>query len=217
MRLIFVGPPASGKGTQARQVATRGGVPHVSTGDMFREAIREGTPVGRQADAVIQAGGLVSDGIVIALVEERLARADAEKGFLLDGFPRTLPQAEALERLERKIGRPLQAVLHIDVPDAVCLERITGRRSCPRDGSGYHLRFIPPKRAGTCDLCGAALVQRPDDTLEAASKRLQKYHAETAAILPYYAKRGLVRRVDGNRPPADVTAAIEKALQGIQG
>jgi len=215
MRLIFVGPPASGKGTQAKQIAAKLGVPHISTGDMLRDAVREGTPLGKQADAVMKAGGLVSDELVIGLIEERFAKPDAAKGFLLDGFPRTLPQAQALERLTAKLGRPLRAVVHIDVPDSACVERISGRRGCPKCGAGYHVRFIPPKRPGVCDACGTALVQRPDDTAEAAAKRLEKYHAETAAILPFYSKAGLVKRVDGSRAPAEVTAAIERVLAGL--
>lgn len=216
MRLIFVGPPASGKGTQAKQVAQKLGIPHISTGDMLRDAAREGTPVGRQADAVMKGGGLVSDEIVIAIIEERFAKPDCGRGYLLDGFPRTLPQAQALERLTQKLKLPLQAVVHIDVPDAACIERITGRRGCPKCNAGYHVTFIPPKTAGVCDRCGTALVQRGDDTVESATKRLQKYHAETAAILPFYAAKGLVRRVDGARPPAEVTAAIEAALAGVR-
>ncbi len=212
MRLIFVGPPASGKGTQAKKVAARLGVPHISTGDMLREAVAAQTPVGRKADAVMKAGGLVSDEIVIGIIEERFAKPDCRKGFLLDGFPRTVPQAEALDRLTEKMGLPVQAVVHIDVPDAVCVERITGRRGCPKCNAGYHVKFIPPKKPDTCDVCGTALVQRPDDTVEAARKRLQKYHAETAAIVPFYVKKGVVRRVQGDAAPEAVLADIGRVL-----
>jgi adenylate kinase len=214
MRLIFVGPPASGKGTQARQIAAKLGVPHISTGDMLRDAVKGGTQIGKKADAVMKGGGLVSDEIVIGIIEERLRKPDCAKGFLLDGFPRTAPQAEALEQLTVRLEQPVQAVVHIDVSDGACVERITGRRSCPRCGAGYHLAFIPPKRADVCDACGTTLVQRADDTVESAKKRLEKYHAETAAIIPFYAKRGLVRTIAGEAKPQDVTAAIEKALGG---
>ncbi len=218
MRLIFVGPPASGKGTQAKQIAGKLGVPHISTGDMLREAVKEGTPVGRKADTIMKSGGLVSDDIVIGIIEERFAKPDCMKGFLLDGFPRTLPQASALDALTQKMKVPVQAVVHIDVSDAACIERITGRRGCSNTkcGAGYHVKFIPPKQAGLCDKCGSALVQRADDTVESAKKRLEKYHAETAAIIPFYATKGVVRKVAGEGKPADVTGAIEKVLAGVK-
>jgi adenylate kinase len=213
MRLIFVGPPASGKGTQAKQIAAKLGIPHISTGDMLREAVKEGTPVGKKADAVMKSGGLVSDEIVIGIIEERFRKPDCRKGFLLDGFPRTLPQAQALGALTEKMKLPLQAVVHIDVADDACIERITGRRGCPKCGAGYHVKFIPPKKAETCDACGTKLVQRADDTVESAKKRLEKYHAETAAIIPFYTKAKLVKKVAGGGKPADVTAAIGAALK----
>jgi adenylate kinase len=219
MRLIFVGPPASGKGTQAKKIAAKFGVPHISTGEMLRDAVKEGSAVGRKADAVMKVGGLVSDEIVIAIIEDRFRKPDCAKGFLLDGFPRTVPQAEALERLAQRMKLPVQAVVHIDVPDATCVQRITGRLGCPDPacGAGYHVLFIPPRIEGLCDKCGRGLVQRADDTIESARKRLEKYHAETAAIIPFYSKRQLVKRVDGGQSPANVTEAIEKVLAGVVG
>lgn len=217
MRLIFVGPPASGKGTQAKQIAGKLGIPHISTGDMLRDAVRDGSEIGRQADAVMKAGGLVSDEIVIGIIGERFAKPDCARGYLLDGFPRTLPQAEALDALGQRLGVPVQAVVHIDVSDAACIARITGRRGCPQCGAGYHVLFIPPRRDNVCDACGTTLVQRADDTVESATKRLQKYHSETAAIIPFYRAKGVVKVVTGEGKPSDITAAIERVIAGVAG
>lgn len=215
MRLIFVGPPGSGKGTQAKRLAEKSGVPHISTGDILREAARAGTDVGRRAKAVMDAGGLVSDDVMIAIIEERLRRPDCAPGFILDGFPRTVPQAEALEDLTTQMERRLQAALHIQCRDSVVLERITGRRSCEKCGTPYHVKFLPSRQAGVCDRCGGALVQRGDDTEPKVRARLDKYHRETAAILPFYNDRGLIRPVDGEQSPDAVFAAVVHALAGI--
>jgi adenylate kinase len=182
---------------------------------MLREAVRAGTDVGRRAKAVMDAGGLVSDDIMIALIEERLRRPDCGRGFILDGFPRTVPQAEALERMTAGIGRAPDAAVLIDCRDATVIERITGRRSCEACGTPFHVTFMPPRQAGVCDRCGGRLLQRADDTEPKVRARLVKYHRETEAIVPFYEKRGLVRRVDGEQAPDAVFAAVEGALRTL--
>ncbi len=216
MRLIFVGPPGSGKGTQAKKLAEKRAIPHVSTGDILREAVKAGTPVGKKAKAIMEAGGLVPDDVMIGIIEERFAKGDCAKGFILDGFPRTVPQAEALETLVTKMKLPVQAAVLIDCKDAVVIERITGRRSCPKDGTPYHVKFVPPKKkADHCDACGTRLTQRDDDTEPKVKARLEKYHRETAAIIPFYETRGLVRKVNGEEAPDAVFAAVEKLVASL--
>ncbi|RME76784.1 MAG: adenylate kinase, partial [Planctomycetota bacterium] len=207
MRLILIGPPGAGKGTQAKRLAARFGIPHISTGDMLREAVREGTELGRKAEAYMREGALVPDDLVIAMVIERLGRPDAARGFLLDGFPRTRAQAEALDRELERAGIALDAVVLIEVPDEQILERITGRRLDPETGEIYHVTFRPPPPE-----IASRLVQRSDDTEQACRKRLEKYHAETAPVIPYYEERGLLRRVDGTGSPDEVTERIVQAL-----
>lgn len=216
MRLIFVGPPGSGKGTQAKKLAEKRAIPHVSTGDILREAVKAGTPVGKKAKAVMDAGGLVPDDVMVGIIEERFAKGDCGNGFILDGFPRTVPQAEALERLVTRMELPVQAAVLIDCKDAVVVERITGRRSCPKDGTPYHVKFVPPKQAGVCDACGSKLAQRDDDTEPKVRARLEKYHGETAAIIPFYEKRRLVRKVNGEESPDAVFAAVEKVVAALK-
>jgi adenylate kinase len=209
MRMILVGPPGAGKGTQAVRLVERFGTPHISTGDMLRAAVAEGSPLGLRADAFMKAGDLVPDTVVIELVIERIARADCARGFILDGFPRTRPQAEALEAAMTAAGIRLDAVALIEVPDDLIVARVTGRRTDPVTGEIYHLEFRPPPAEAR-----ERLVQRKDDTEEAVRARLSKYHSETAPIVPFYAERGLLRTVDGNREPGDVTRALLAALGG---
>lgn len=207
MRMILVGPPGAGKGTQAAQLVSRFTIPHISTGDMLRSAVAEGTALGKQADGFMSSGQLVPDELVIAMVIERLRAADCGSGFMLDGFPRTRPQAEALDAALDDAGLKLDKVLLIDVPDALIVERITGRRMDPETGDIYHIRFSPPPPA-----IAGRVMQRKDDTETACRKRLEKYHSETAPIVPYYQARGILTRVDGNAPPSDVTARVAAAL-----
>ena len=207
MRMILVGPPGAGKGTQAARLIATFNIPHISTGEMLRAAVTEGTELGAKADAFMKGGQLVPDDLVIAMVVERLGKSDCSAGFMLDGFPRTRPQAEALDAQLAKAGIGLDVVLLIDVPDELIVERITGRRSDPETGAIYHLKFNPPP----AEVAGR-LVQREDDTEEACIKRLEKYHSETTPVIPFYEEKGLVRRVDGNAAPDAVTERIRSVL-----
>jgi adenylate kinase len=208
MRMILVGPPGAGKGTQAARLVDRLGIPHISTGDMLRAAVAEGTELGKAADGFMKRGELVPDEVVIGMTVERIGKPDAAGGFMLDGFPRTRPQAEALDAALAAAGVNLDVVVLIEVPDELIVERITGRRSDPETGAIYHLTFNPPP-AEAAD----RLVQRADDTEEACTARLAKYHAETAPIVPFYEAKGLLRRVDGVGAPDEVTARIDRALE----
>src|SRR6476619_7381500 len=195
--LILLGAPGAGKGTQAQPLAVRFGIPQISTGDMLRAARREGTPLGKKAEEYMNKGALVPDEVVIGLVEERLQQPDARAGFILDGFPRTIPQAEALDAVLKRLGRARIAVVDVQVPEAVLQERLGGRLSCPTDGASYHVKFTPPKKEGVCDTCGTALIVRADDRPEAISKRLVEYHEKTAPLAAYYGKAGVLKSIDG--------------------
>ncbi len=207
MRMILVGPPGAGKGTQAVHLVERFKISHISTGDMLRAAVSEGTELGKQADGYMKAGGLVPDDLVIAMVIERIGKPDCTKGFMLDGFPRTRPQAEALDVELQKAGVALDVVLQIEVPDDLIVERITGRRLDPGTGDIYHVKFKPPP----ANIAGR-VIQRKDDTEEACRARLEKYHSETAPIIPFYEAQGTLKRVDGNAAPDEVSRRIEQVL-----
>ncbi|HET6613107.1 MAG TPA: adenylate kinase [Kofleriaceae bacterium] len=207
MRIILVGPPGAGKGTQASALTQKLSVPHISSGDLLRTAVANGTELGRKADGFMRSGALVPDDLVIAMVLERIALPDAQNGFLLDGFPRTRPQAEALDRALAGAQVDLDAVVLIEVPDQLIIERITGRRQDPETGAIYHLQFQPPPPE-----IADRLVQRADDTDAACVARLQKYHSETTPLIPFYEGKGLLRRVSGIASPAEVTEAIVAAL-----
>ena len=207
MRMILVGPPGAGKGTQAVHLVKRFKISHISTGDMLRAAVSEGTELGKQADGYMKAGGLVPDDLVIAMVIERIGKPDCTKGFMLDGFPRTRPQAEALDVELQKAGVALDVVLQIEVPDDLIVERITGRRLDPDTGDIYHMKFKPPP----ANIAGQ-VIQRKDDTEEACRARLEKYHSETAPIIPFYEAQGTLKRVDGNAAPDEVSRRIEQVL-----
>lgn len=207
MRMILVGPPGAGKGTQAARLVSTFSIPHISSGDMLRAAVKAGTKLGRMADDFMKRGDLVPDDVVIGMVIERISEADAAKGFMLDGFPRTRPQAEALDDAMTTAGVKLDAVVLIEVPDDLIVGRITGRRTDPETGTIYHLEFSPPPAA-----VADRLVQRKDDTEEACRQRLAKYHSETAPIVPFYEGAGLLRRVDGVGEPDEVTSRLTRAL-----
>jgi len=212
MRVVFLGPPGAGKGTQAARLSARRGVPHLSTGDVLRRAVAEGTPVGRRAKPFMDRGELVPDDVVDAVVEERLARSDAAEGFLLDGYPRNPAQADALDRVLARRGVRLDGVVYVHVDDDELVRRIAGRRVCPKCDDAYHVTSRPPRRAGVCDRCGAALVQRDDDREEVVRRRLAVYHAKTAALVERYREKGLLVRVDGSRSVEEVARAVEEAL-----
>lgn len=207
MRLILIGPPGAGKGTQAEYLVQRFQIPHISSGDMLRAAVAAGTALGTQADGFMKAGQLVPDELVIAMIIERTAQPDCAKGFVLDGFPRTRPQAEALAVDLEKAGVTLDAVVLIEVPDSRILERVCGRCTDPETGVIYHLQFKPPP-SDVAD----RVVQRKDDTEEACTARLEKYHAETAPIIPFYRNQGLLKSIDGDTTPEAVTARIAATL-----
>lgn len=211
MRLVLLGPPGAGKGTQAQMLREKLGIPHISTGDMFREAVGQGTPLGKEAQKYMESGQLVPDEVTIGIVKERLSQPDAT-GFLLDGFPRTVPQAESLDAVLAASGRPVDAVLSLRVPREVLMVRLTGRRVCSVCKANYHILNQPPREPGKCDLCGGELVQRADDTEETVSKRLEVYDQQTSALVDYYQQRGLVREINGHQEPGKVFADIGRAL-----
>ncbi len=212
MILILLGPPGAGKGTQAKLLATELRIPHISTGDMFRDHKARGTEIGRQIQAIMDSGGLVTDEITNAMVKDRLSRPDVAPGFILDGYPRTTAQAEVLEGLLRALGRSLDRVLSYEVPEAAVVDRIGGRRSCPKCGAVYHVTASPPKAAGLCDRDGAALVLREDDRPENVKKRMQEYAAKTAPLKRFYQDRGQVAEVDATRSPEAILAATLRLL-----
>lgn len=211
MNLILLGPPNAGKGTQAKKLYADFKIPQISTGDILRKAVREGTELGKLAGPLMAAGAYVPDEIVIGIVEERLKEPDCANGFILDGFPRTTPQAEALERMLAKLGKKLDAVVSLEVPHEKLIERGSGRRSCPTCGSVYHVYQSPPKKAGFCDKDGTGLVQREDDKAEVIEKRLNKYDAETAPLKQFYAQRGLLKSIDGVGSPEGIYEELKKA------
>lgn len=211
MKLIFIGPPGSGKGTQAKRLASRFGIPHISTGDMLREAVADGTELGQQAAPIMASGGLVSDDLMIGIINDRLAKSDAERGFILDGFPRTIVQAEKLDGLVGNGADPLR-VLQLLVPDDAIVRRITLRRTCASCGAIYHLENNPPASDGVCDRCGAEVIARPDDNEEAVRKRLESFHRQTMPVASYYKSKNVLREVDGIGPVDEVFERIEKSL-----
>ena len=216
MHIILMGPPGAGKGTQAALLAQTEGIPHISTGDIFRANMRQGTPLGRVAKEFVDAGKYVPDDVTNAMVKDRLAQEDCKKGFLLDGFPRTSLQAQVLEDMLAELGLPLDGVVMIDVPDVLLVERAEGRRVCRQCGATYHVKFNPPQVSGVCDKCGGELYQRSDDTAEKVMVRLQEFHSKTEEVLTYYRNKGRVRTVDGDQPMEVVTAAIKEAVNGTR-
>jgi adenylate kinase len=207
MRMILVGPPGAGKGTQAARLVDTFRIPHISSGDMFRAEVKQGTELGKQLDHHLKLGGLVPDEVTIPIVLKRITQPDAANGFMLDGFPRTRPQAEALDEAMTKAGVALDAVVLIEVPDSLLEERAVNRRSDPETGKIYHLKYNPPP----ADIAGR-LVHRADDTKEAVDKRIAKYHSETAPIIPFYMDKGILKRVDGVGDPDIITERIKAVL-----
>jgi adenylate kinase len=219
VKLIFIGPPGSGKGTQAKRLAAQHGVPHISTGDMLREAIADGTELGQQAAPIMASGALVSDDLMLGIIDARLAKPDAQRGFILDGFPRTLVQAEKLDTIVGKNngngsgnGADGLRVLQLLVPDETIVKRISLRRSCPTCGAIYHLESAPPAVDTVCDREGAELIARPDDNETAVRKRLEAFHRQTLPVATFYKSKNLLREVDGVGPVDEVFERIEKSL-----
>lgn len=213
MRLVLLGAPGSGKGTQAQRMQARHGVPQVSTGDLLREAVAAGTELGRAAKAVMDAGGLVDDRTMLGIISERLARPDAKRGFILDGFPRTIPQADGLASLLAGIGQPVDHVVLFDIDPVVLEKRLAGRRTCRRCGRVFHVESNPPRPGEPCADGGPHdLYQRPDDNEETVRQRLAVYRERTQPLIDYYAKKGLLRRIDADGSLADVDARLEKAI-----
>lgn len=215
MIVILLGPPGAGKGTQATRIHDRYGLPHISTGDLFREALAEDSDLGRKVKSYLDAGQLVPDEATSAVVAQRIDRPDCENGFMLDGFPRTLGQVSALDGLLRERRLRLDAALFFEVTEATSVERLSGRLLCEACGAGFHRRNIPPRREGVCDNCGGKLVQRTDDRPETVKERLRVYAAQTSALAEEYRCRGLLRRVNADEAPEDVAAAVFDILDSI--
>lgn len=212
MKIIFIGPPGSGKGTQAKRLAARHGIPHISTGDILREAVADGTELGRKAEPIMAAGALVPDDLMLGIIDERLAKSDARKGFILDGFPRTVVQAEGLAAVVGNDNGSLR-VLQLLVPDDAIVRRITLRRTCTQCGAIYHLENDPPANDSVCDRCGASVIARPDDNEEAVRKRLESFHRQTVPVATFYKSKSLLREIDGIGPVDEVFERIEKSLE----
>jgi adenylate kinase len=213
VRLIFIGPPGAGKGTQARELAREWGVPQIATGEILREAVAAGTPLGREAKRLMDTGALVPDDVMIGLIAERLRQPDANGGFLLDGFPRTITQAEALDRLLKDLGHPIDIVLYFEVAEPELVRRLTGRRLCRQCQTAFHLESAPPRRAGLCDRCGGELYQREDDSEETVRHRLQVYARQTSPLLDYYRQRGQLATIDGEGAIGAIRDTIRRATK----
>ena len=208
MKIIMLGAPGAGKGTQADRIAKKYNIPHISTGDIFRANLKEGTPLGIKAKEFMDQGLLVPDDLTCDLVVDRIAQPDAADGYILDGFPRTIPQAEALKNALKERGDAIDYAVDIEVPDEFIMDRMSGRRSCPKCGKGYHTVFQAPQQEGICDVCGSKLVQRDDDKPETVSKRLTVYHEQTKPLIEYYTAEGVLKEIDGTQP-------IEKVFDDI--
>jgi adenylate kinase len=214
LRVILIGPPGAGKGTQAKELATSLQVPHISTGEMLRDEVRLKTPLGNEVADTLAAGQLVSDSTMVLVVRYRLRKDDCRKGFILDGFPRSVYQAEALESMLRKLAQPLNAIIQLDLDDAEIVSRLSARRVCNKCGRSYHLQNNPPKQPGRCDFDGSELVQREDDSEMSIRTRLQVYHRQTEPVIGFYRKQGRLTDIDATGSIQDVLQAVLKHLQG---
>jgi len=212
MKIIMLGAPGAGKGTQAKKIAEKYGIPHISTGDIFRANIKQGTELGKKAKEYMDAGGLVPDELVVDLVIDRVGQDDAKNGYVLDGFPRTIPQAEALDKALSDIGEKMDYAINVEVPDDNIINRMSGRRACVDCGGTYHIQFNPTKVEGICDACGGKLILRDDDKPETVKNRLEVYHKQTQPLIDYYSKQGIMKEVDGTMNMDDVFKAITDIL-----
>ncbi len=208
MNIMLFGAPGAGKGTQAKFLIEKYGIPQISTGDILRAAIKEGTAMGLEAKRFMDEGKLVPDSTIIGIIKDRLSPEDCKKGFILDGFPRTIAQAEALEVLMKEMGITLDKVISLNVPDELIVGRVTGRKVCPVCGASFHVEFNPPKVEGKCDLCGADLITRKDDNAETVTKRLGEYHSQTAPLFDFYQERGVLVDIDGTKSVEAITKEI---------
>ncbi len=215
LNIILMGPPGAGKGTAATWIKEDFSLPHISTGDMFREAMASGSELGKQIKDIVDAGGLVSDELTVALVKERLSRKDCENGYLLDGFPRTLAQAEALKEMGKEIGRAPSVAINLSCPDEVLISRVTTRRVCPKCGASYNIITLKPVKEGICDHCGSSLIQRKDDNEASFRVRLENYYASTAPLLDYYKKEGILHEFDGTLPLSNVKVELTAFLRSL--
>lgn len=213
MKIIMLGAPGAGKGTQAKKIADNYGIPHISTGDIFRANIKNGTELGKKAKEYMDQGLLVPDELVVDLVVDRVQKEDCVKGYVLDGFPRTIPQAEALDAALTALGTAIDYAIDVDVPDANIVRRMSGRRACVACGATYHIAHIPPKQEGICDRCGSTLILRDDDKPETVTRRLEVYHAQTQPLIDYYSSKGVLRTVDGTKDMEAVFAEITSILE----
>lgn len=212
MKIIMLGAPGAGKGTQAKKIADKYSVPHISTGDIFRANIKEGTELGKKAKTYMDQGLLVPDDLVVDLVVDRVQQDDCTNGYVLDGFPRTIPQAESLDAALEKLGEKIDYAINVEVPDENIVKRMSGRRACLGCGATYHLVHIPPKTEGICDTCGKELVLRDDDKPETVTKRLNVYHEQTQPLIDYYTSKGVLAEVDGTKDMEEVFQDIVKVL-----
>ncbi|TAL25171.1 MAG: adenylate kinase [Nitrospirae bacterium] len=212
MRLVLLGAPGAGKGTQAKKLIDKYGIPQISTGDILRKNVADGTPLGKEAKVIMDAGGLVSDKIVLGLIEDRLKQPDCKKGFILDGFPRNTAQAESLDGILKNLGMPIDSALSVDVPKDDLMKRLTGRRTCKGCQQMYNIYFSAPKKDGTCDKCGGALFQRDDDKEETIKKRLDVYEAQTSPLFDYYGKKGILKSVKGVGSIDEIFSKVCSAL-----
>lgn len=212
MNIILLGPPGAGKGTQARKLEEKLKIPQISTGDILREARKSATRLGQKAESYMSQGQLVPDEVVIGIIEARLQEADCKKGYILDGFPRTISQARVLGDMLHKNGGAIHAVINFEVADPDLIERLSGRRVCVKCGAGYHLRFSPPRKAGICDQCGGSLIQRDDDKEETVTKRLNVYREQTAPLIDYYSKEGTIKNIKGTGESGEVFRRLTGVL-----
>lgn len=212
MKIVMLGAPGAGKGTQAKMIAEKYGIPHVSTGDIFRANIKNGTALGMEAKTYMDQGRLVPDELTVKILLDRVAQPDCANGYVLDGFPRTIPQAEVLDEALQAQGEKLDWAVNVDVPDENIVRRMSGRRACLKCGATYHIEHIPPKKEGVCDACGSELVLRDDDRPETVQNRLKVYHEQTQPLIDFYTGKGILRSVDGTKDMRDVFAAITEIL-----